>query len=283
MKLSVIIPSWNRRENILKTLSCLQKQTRLPDEVIVIDDGSTDETSLAILKETWSLNLKLLHRNTHQSWNASIPRNMGARLTTIDTDAFLFLDSDILLPPDRIEVFIKDYEQNPLENRVIIGPYHYMQSPLNLRDNWFQESITNYNADARWESFQQHPVEEINTGIGFALACFGGSLFIPRKFFFKAGGYDESVTSGCEDGDFGITLWETGAVFSLDKNLLGWHHPHEITPSRTANIKEMVDYINAKHKMDLVHETGKAMREWGIDWVVPEQWIVGSGYEREQL
>ena len=147
-----------------------------------------------------------------------------------------------------------------------------MSKPLTIDGNWWEQNIIDYQEDGRWKEFLEHSVEEKNIGVGYALACFGGSLLIPRSLFFKAGCYDEFCTSGTEDGEFGVTLWETGAVFSMDKELLGWHHPHEKLPARESRIPEMIAYIDKKHNMDLVKASGEAYRQWGINWTPPDVW-----------
>lgn len=277
MKLTIIIPTYNRRDNIIRTLDCLSRQvidSAHTVKIIVVDDGSNDGSEEVILGAYRNQNnITFIKRPREHDWNASVPRNLGARAADPDTDCFYFLDSDVMLPANRVQRLIDDWMGNPDQNRVIIGPYHYMKNPFSVNSLMNQDSITNYDQDIRWKSFEEHPVEEVNKGVGFALACFGGSLLIPRALFFKTGGYDEKVTSGCEDGDFGLTLWEAGAVFSLDKELLGWHHSHEILPSRTASIKEMVAYIDEKHRMDLIQASGEAYRQWGVNWTPPDTWV----------
>lgn len=274
MKLTIIIPTYNRKENIQRVLYCLKDQTihqQHTVKTIIVDDGSDDGTEEVALKGILP-NLTYIKRSREHDWNASKPRNQGARAADTDTDAYYFLDSDVMLPPDRIQRLIDDYLQDPDPNRVIIGPYHYMQTPLIWTPRWYESNIEGYQQDIRWKSFEEHNVPEKNQGVGFALAAFGGSLLVSRKLFFKSGGYDEFVTSGCEDGDFGLTLWETGAVFSLDKGLLGWHHPHEVIPARTNRIPEMIKYIDEKHNIDLIKKSGEAYRQWGVNWTPPDTW-----------
>lgn len=276
MRLSIIIPTWNRKENLRQTLTCLTRQIIQPQhyvEIVVVDDCSTDGTTEMIDREFSHTTPYIFVTKTehHGGWNASIPRNQGTMEASLKTEAFLFLDSDVLLPPDRVQRVIDDYLQDPEENRVIIGPYNYLSNKIDADANpdWYEREIRDYQQDVRWQSFLDHPVSEKNTGVGYALACFGGILFIPRQLFFKSGGYDEKVTSGCEDGEFGLTLWETGAVFSLDKALLSWHNPHHITESRTKDIPAMIAYIDKKHSMDIVKATGQAYRQWNIEWSDP--------------
>lgn len=288
MRLCVIIPAWNREKNIIETVRALQNQdiygTSDRVDFILIDDNSTDGTK-HFLDVCDLPNKKVIHITNRTKWNASIPRNKGAIASSTSCDILYFLDSDVLLPPDRLRRLVEVYKADNDEDRVVIGPYHYMRHFISLKNNpkWY-EGISDYSGDIRWNSFLEHDVSLKQQGIGFALACFGGSLAVPRKLFFKAGGFDETMLSGVEDGDFGLTLWETGAVFSLDKGLLGWHNPHEIVPERTQFIRECVDRLNKKHSVDIIHETGKVHRQWGIgEWTPPDSWIKDSGYTKEEL
>lgn len=284
MRVAIIIPTWNRKENIVGTVQAVLMQVVEPHhkiDIIVVDDDSNDGTpeALAHLEQ-----VRVLRHAPHLQWNASKPRNFGAMNTDKETDLLYFLDSDVLLPPDRVQRLIAVYERNPLPNRVIIGPYHFARNRIDVSDpDWYMKKQTDYDGDIRWKLFEKHEYPELNTGIQYALACFGGNLAIPRKLFFKTGGFDERMLSGVEDGDFGLTLWESGAEFSLDRGLLGWHNPHEIVGERTKYIKDCVKLLNEKHNIDIVHETGGVYRQWGIDWTPPDEWVEQSGYTREEL
>jgi glycosyltransferase involved in cell wall biosynthesis len=278
MNLSIIIPTHNRKDNILNTLTCIARQVIQPQhkiEVIVVDHESTDGTTQVILdREAYPYPFKLV-RIPRKAWDAATPRNYGAKITNPDFDAIYFLDSDILLPPDRIQRLIDDYLINPDPNRVIVGPYHNMSKPVNIENkDWYKETITDYTKDVRWKSFTENEVSNDvakgNQGFGYALACFGGSMMVNRSLFFRSGGYDETMINGGEDGDFGLTLWECGAVVSMDQGLLGWHQPHEIDVVRKATPFDTIARIDAKHNVDVIKETGKNFRTWGIPWTMPQ-------------
>ena len=51
MKISVIIPTWNRSSYLARALESVYAQSLLPHEVIVVDDGSTDKTREIILSK----------------------------------------------------------------------------------------------------------------------------------------------------------------------------------------------------------------------------------------
>lgn len=262
----------------MDVITCLERQQikkKHTVKIIIIDDQSDDGTWEALNERKYTRPVEILRTQPRNTWSAAIPRNVGAKSADGDTECFLFLDSDILLPPDRIQAYINNWKEDPDPKRVIIGPYHYIKDRdhrIDVSDEeWYTRDIQGYAQDIRWQSFLDHPKDEKNAGWGWALACFGGSIMIPRDLFFKAGMYDEYCTAGVEDGDFGITLWETGAVFSLNASLLGWHNWHEITAKRTENLTAMVEYLDRKHRTDIVKQTGEVYRTWGIEWA-DERW-----------
>lgn len=99
-KTAIIVPVYNRPTTVLKALNSVLAQTLRPNQLLIIDDGSTDETAARI--KDWmrsvkaSLHIRLL-RAAHAG--AAAARNKGlARLK--DYDFVSFLDSDDILPAD---------------------------------------------------------------------------------------------------------------------------------------------------------------------------------------
>lgn len=292
MKISIIIPFHNKKENIRKVCICLSRQRFEGHEVdlILVDHASDDETNsedlLNILIGTRFNSVRYNRIPKRDKWSASIPRNIGAKLADKDTDAFYFLDSDILLPPDRIQRLLDDYTTlhdmptgDPNPKRVIIGPYHFLNHSIDVTDpSWYMYTIENYAQDVRWRSFEEHSVLEENQGIPFCLSTFGGSLLVPKDLFFKAGKFPEDIGGGCEDGAFGLQLGQTGATFSLDRDLLGWHNWHEVKSDRHEGIPEFVKMINLRHfgsenpDYGLIDASKEAYESWKIKWTPPKEW-----------
>lgn len=92
MILSVVIPSYNVEKHIEKTLESLINQTCRDFEVIVVDDGSSDKTSVIvrkILSNSWITNYKIIQK---ANGGVSSARNAGLRASS--ADYILFLDGD---------------------------------------------------------------------------------------------------------------------------------------------------------------------------------------------
>ena len=101
-QVSVIIPTYNDAENLSHCLSSLVRaRGKLPVDIIVVDDGSTDLTEQTVYR--FDVGYIKSEHNRGQSW----ARNHGAALT--DTAYILFIDSDVVVREDcfqQIEEFI---------------------------------------------------------------------------------------------------------------------------------------------------------------------------------
>jgi len=170
--ISIVIPVLNESENILKLLTHLSKEasTQNSMEIIVVDGGSTDETSNLVENFSEKSNLKTLLITSEKGRAKQM--NAGARKATGQVLYFLHADS---FPP-------KDF------------------------DNYIQASL-NKGADAgsfRMKFDSNHPVLKVSqwfTQFNYKF-CRGGdqSLFIKKEVFEQLQGYQESyiIYEDCE-------------------------------------------------------------------------------------
>lgn len=110
MKYSFIVSVFNGEENLDACLESLFKQTYTNFEVIVINDGSTDETSkvLSVWKEKYPSKLMLIER---ENKGLSVSRNEGMEKAT--GDYILFVDHDDYMKENALEVIEKNNQGNP--------------------------------------------------------------------------------------------------------------------------------------------------------------------------
>lgn len=110
--ISVIIPLFNREKTIVNTLKSIDRQTYTDLEVIIVNDGSTDESEKKVanyLKKT-STNIPYSFFN-QSNRGAPVARNRGFKESK--GDYVLFCDADAILEPDALETMLKALENNP--------------------------------------------------------------------------------------------------------------------------------------------------------------------------
>lgn len=96
--ISIIVPAYNRADEIEEFLSSFEKQSAKNFEVIVVDDGSTDKTKEVVESHIQNL---LLHYFHQQNKGPGTARNLG--MEKAKGDIFVFIDSDCTVPIDYIE------------------------------------------------------------------------------------------------------------------------------------------------------------------------------------
>lgn len=132
---SIIIPTYNEEKCIEDCLISLKKQSYPNQEIIVVDDGSTDK-SIEIAKK---LNVKILTQNHKGPGTA---RNLGASHAT--GEVLVFVDSDMTFEKD----FIKDLTKPIISGRTI-GTFSKNEFVSNYNNPWSVCWNINRNASAK--------------------------------------------------------------------------------------------------------------------------------------
>jgi len=88
MKISVVIPLYNKKDTVLRALDSVLKQQVLPDKIIVVNDGSTDGSE----KEVENLNHPLITLVHQENKGVSAARNKGIEVAKSEWIAFLDAD-----------------------------------------------------------------------------------------------------------------------------------------------------------------------------------------------
>lgn len=199
---SIIVPVYNRREEVADLLRSLEAQTDRGFEIILVEDGST-QPALPDGKGPEGLRLKYYRKKNE---GRSIARNYG--IAGADGDYFIFVDSDCILPPDYIRELRRSLSENPVD--CFGGP------------------------DAAHESFT-----DTQKAINYSMTAFlttggirGGKRsmekFTPRTFnmgfsrevFGKVGGFREMFS---EDIDMSTRIRNAGFSISLFPDVYVYH------------------------------------------------------------
>ncbi|WP_158784778.1 glycosyltransferase [Pantoea sp. BAV 3049] len=107
--LSVIIPVYNGREYLSEAIDSLLRQTAIPDEIIIIDDGSTDGTDQLIADYCAAHSFIRLIRNARGGVSAA--RNKGLDIAT--GQFIYFMDADDYVGPTLFADFIREKQACP--------------------------------------------------------------------------------------------------------------------------------------------------------------------------
>src|SRR4030042_1812239 len=105
-KVSVIIPTYNRAHFILEAIQSVLAQTYADYEIIVVDDGSTDNTKDVL--RTYGDKLKYFYQNNR---GPAAARNLA--ISKSEGEYIAFLDSDDVWMPNRLEVQVPVLDDNP--------------------------------------------------------------------------------------------------------------------------------------------------------------------------
>jgi GT2 family glycosyltransferase len=120
-ELTVVIPTYRRRDALPRALDALGRQTVSPDrfEVIVVDDPIDDDSDAvaALLDaERRQFRVRHLHRDGR---GVSSARNVGWRAA--ESPLVMFVGDDILLRPDALEQHLRWHERHPGDEAGVLG------------------------------------------------------------------------------------------------------------------------------------------------------------------
>ena len=149
MKFSVIVPTYNREEYIIKCIDSVLDQTYTKFEVIIVDDGSTDNTE-KLVKKYQDKRIKYFKNKNH---GIGYSRNFGINKAT--GDYILFLDSDDYLDENMLEEVSKQIDNHDI---LIFNYKEIFESDNHILLNSF-DKFDNY-------TLKDHPelINRINLG-----------------------------------------------------------------------------------------------------------------------
>lgn len=201
--ISVIITTYNRASVIGRAIKSVLRQTLLPTEIIVVDDGSEDNTQLAISE--FIHQIKYI-RTTNQGISRS--RNLGINKST--SDWICFLDSDDIWHPEKLE-----YQQRALQltRTRLCFCRSIDESGLPLDDVYtYSPQIANVNF------LKYHPFE---MGIlKIQRHVYLQSVFVERKLLIECDLFDNSLYVA-EDTKLVYLLSLRAPYIIINKNLIG--------------------------------------------------------------
>lgn len=168
MKVSIIIPTYNEEDVILKCLESLQKQSYKDFEIIIVDDGSTDQT-VELVKS-----FNVIH-GSHQGAGAA--RNLGAK--SAKGEILVFVDADMTFEHNFLKQLIKP---------IVTGNSNGTFSKDEMVSNWDNKWARCWNINEGWLPKKRHPKKYPNKQKVFRAIL---KSEFDRVEGFTAGGYND--------------------------------------------------------------------------------------------
>ena len=201
MNISVVIPTYNRYDFLKRALASVYAQTYLPKEVIVIDDGSTDNTS-QIQKDFPQI--QYFHQ---ENAGVSSARNLGIKKSSCEWIAFL--DSD------------DTWHENKLQEQV----FFHRENPNILMSYTDEKWIRDAQEVKVPKKFKKHGGHIFHECLSHCIIAPSASL-LHRSLFGEVGVFDESLEV-CEDYDLWLRIAQKYEIGLIDKKLITKYAGHE--------------------------------------------------------
>lgn len=220
MTISVIIPAWNAQRHIARAIQSVLAQTQPADEIIIVDDGSTDNTVETV--RTFGSKVRLI---TQPNAGASVARNTGVAAAKSDWIAFLDADDEWL--PEKIHAQIELFRQ-----------FSHLK--------WgYANYLTNYSGK-QWHKRsalpapKQHYMEDYLDAYCKGFHAWTGTVMIHRSVFDTVGLFEPGMKRA-QDNDLWFRIaYQFPQVGYIPQSLAVYHLD---TPDSSTKINDSVDYM----------------------------------------
>lgn len=204
-RISAIIPLYNGKKYIRRAVEGVISQTLLPIELIVVNDGSTDNSPSIIETLEAPFPIKLVHQ---ENAGQSAARNHAARLA--EGSILAFLDQDDFWYPNHLER--------------LVAPFHG-----NLRLGWTYSEVDEIDKEGRLITLcllstlpTKHPKRSLIDLLGEDMLILPSASVVLKSAFETVNGFDEQLSGG-EDDDLFMRLFLAGYAHAfLPEALSQW-------------------------------------------------------------
>jgi len=215
VKSSVVIPTFNYGRYIAEAIGSALGQTLRPAEVIVVDDGSTDETAAVVAR--FGEKVRYIRQ---ENAGVSAARNRGVAEST--GELISFLDADDIWEPEKLEKQLAIFAADKRIGLVHCGMREF-------------ESNTGETLRVHLDGMEGDVADELLLWENPAVNAPGSSVLVSREAFDAAGGFDPRQKCG-EDWDFCYRVARRYRVGFVPEPLVNYRS-HSTSAHR--NVKEM--------------------------------------------
>ena len=202
MNISVVIPSYNRKDFLKRSIDSAINQTKKPLEIIVVDDGSTDGTE-TVIKSDYDFVKFIKQKNK----GVSAARNIGIKVSI--GEWICFLDSDDEWKKDKLEKQINAMKSNP--------GYKFFHS----NEIWIKNGLR-INQKKKHKKYGGDIFDKCLDMCRISPS----SVMIDKTVFDEVGNFNENLVV-CEDYELWLRICDKYRVFFIDEPLIIKYGGHQ--------------------------------------------------------
>ena len=202
MNISVVIPSYNRKDFLKRSIDSAINQTKKPFEIIVVDDGSTDGTE-TMIKSDYDFVKFIKQKNK----GVSAARNIGIKVSI--GEWICFLDSDDEWKKDKLEKQINAMKSNP--------GYKFFHS----NEIWIKNGLR-INQKKKHKKYGGDIFDKCLDMCRISPS----SVMIDKTIFDEIGNFNENLVV-CEDYELWLRICDKYRVFFIDEPLIIKYGGHQ--------------------------------------------------------
>jgi hypothetical protein len=207
-QVSVVLPVWNGERYLKKSIESILAQDFSNFELIIIDDGSTDDSGR--IAATFAHDKRVIIR-TQENAGVVSARNLGLQVAKGEFVAFL--DADDIAKPDRLSKQVAYLQANP--EVAVVGSH-----------------IAHFNdedGELRTEEFPSSP-DQVAMALENGNPLAQPAVTLRKAMAMEAGGYRAAFKLGAEDYDLWLRLSEKHPLANLPEVLTFYRiHPDSLT------------------------------------------------------
>ncbi len=198
---SIVIVCWNSAKYLPRCLESISKQTFRDFEVILVDNGSTDEATIGLENKYPELSFRVERLTSHRGFAAA--NNVGAYLAC--SKWLILLNTDAFPEPHWLDELLRAADNNPK-----MGSFSSRQLQANNPKILDGTGDAYHVSGLAWRLGLGFPADEygLESSEIFS-ACAAAAMYL-REAFLEVGGFDEDFFSYFEDVDLGFRLQLTG-------------------------------------------------------------------------
>ncbi len=206
--LTVLIPTFNQMDLLWDCLQSIRNQTLRPDEILVVDDGSTDN-----IREMIDSNFpdaQVIRLETNSGFCVAVNKGLHA----VKTDFVLLLNNDMTLEPECIANLMRDANQRTIRTPLVL----FQSDPGTIYSAGDRVLIS-----GRPEAIGFRKPREGFEMPSSVFCATGGAALVPRVIFDRIGYFDDKFFAYFEDTDFCVRARWAGFACELVPEALAFH------------------------------------------------------------